>query len=90
MVAQRALIFEHIAAQARILRKHCIKHSAHVVACYFQRQLATATPKEFKIKHRAQIVGRPTRSYPAIADGFAYIKGPKQLVCVDLRGNGRP
>ena len=50
-------------------------------------QLATATPKEFKIKHRAQIVGRPTRSYPAIADGFAYIKGPKQLVCVDLRAD---
>jgi outer membrane protein assembly factor BamB len=48
-------------------------------------QLATATPKEFKIKHRAQIVGRPTRSYPALADGFAYIKGPRQLVCVDLR-----
>ena len=49
-------------------------------------QLATATPKEFKIKHRAQIVGRTTRSYPALADGFAYIKGPRQLVCVDLRG----
>ncbi len=50
-------------------------------------QLATATPKEFAIKHRAQIVGRPTRSYPAIADGFAYIKGPRQLVCVDLRAS---
>ena len=50
-------------------------------------QLATATPKEFKIKHRAQIVRRTTRSYPAIADGFAYIKGPRQLVCVDLRAN---
>jgi len=50
-------------------------------------QLATATPKEFKIRSRAQIVGRPTRSYPAIADGLAYIKGPRQLVCVDLRPN---
>lgn len=48
-------------------------------------QLATATPKEFKIRQRAQIVGRTTRSYPAIADGLAYIKGPRQLVCVDLR-----
>jgi outer membrane protein assembly factor BamB len=53
-------------------------------------QLASATAKEFKIKHRAQIVGRPTRSYPAIADGFAYIKGPKQLVCVDLRAKASP
>lgn len=53
-------------------------------------QLATATPAALKIKHRAQVVGRPTRSYPALADGFAYIKGPKQLVCVDLRGSARP
>ena len=50
-------------------------------------QLATATPAAFKIKHRAQVVGRTTRSYPAIAGGFAYIKGPKQLVCVDLRAD---
>lgn len=48
-------------------------------------QLANVNPKEFKIKHRAQIVGRTTRSYPAIADGFGYIKGPRQCVCVDLR-----
>jgi len=48
-------------------------------------QLAKATPKEFKVKGRVQVVGRTTRSYPAIADGFAYIKGPKNLVCVDLR-----
>jgi outer membrane protein assembly factor BamB len=53
-------------------------------------QLASATPKAFKIKHRTQIVGRTTRSYPAIADGFAYIKGPRQLVCVDLRPNQSP
>ena len=44
--------------------------------------LAMATPKGLQIKSRAQIVGRPTRSYPAIVDGFAYIKGPKELVCL--------
>jgi outer membrane protein assembly factor BamB len=48
-------------------------------------QLAKANPKEFKIKSRFQAVGRTTRSYPAIADGFAYVRGPKKLVCVDLR-----
>ena len=53
-------------------------------------QLAIGTPKEFKIKHRAQLVSRPTRSYPAIADGLAYIKGPRQLVCVDLRAKSSP
>jgi hypothetical protein len=44
------------------------------------RPLATATPAAFDIKHRAQIVGRLTRSYPAIADGLAYVKGPRQVV----------
>ncbi|MCI0534796.1 MAG: hypothetical protein L0Z50_06185 [Verrucomicrobiales bacterium] len=48
-------------------------------------QLAKASSKEFKVKSRAQVLGRTTRSYPAIADGFAYVKGPKKLVCVDLR-----
>jgi outer membrane protein assembly factor BamB len=48
-------------------------------------QLAKASPKGFKLKGRVQAVGRTTRSYPAIADGFAYIKGPRTLVCVDLR-----
>lgn len=48
-------------------------------------QLAKADPKQFKIKSRFQAVGRTTRSYPAVADGFAYVRGPKKLVCVDLR-----
>ena len=48
-------------------------------------QLAKASLKGFKPAGRVQVVGRTTRSYPAIADGFAYIKGPRQLVCVDLR-----
>lgn len=48
-------------------------------------QLADASPAALRIRQRAQVVGRVTRSYPAIADGLAYIKGPRQLVCVDLR-----
>lgn len=48
-------------------------------------QLIEANPKQFKAKARMQIVGRTTRSYPAISDGFVYVKGPKRLVCVDLR-----
>jgi len=47
--------------------------------------LARATPKGLQVKSRAQIVGRPTRSYPAIVNGYAFIKGPKELVCLDLR-----
>jgi hypothetical protein len=48
-------------------------------------QIARASPKAFKIKSRFQVTGRTTRSYPAIADGFAYVRGRKKLVCVDLR-----
>jgi outer membrane protein assembly factor BamB len=48
-------------------------------------QLAEINPTRFKVKARMQVVGRTTRSYPAIADGFVYVKGPKTLVCVDLR-----
>ncbi len=48
-------------------------------------QLAKASPSEFKIKARAQVVGRTTRSYAAIADGFVFVKGPRKLVCLDLR-----
>ena len=48
-------------------------------------QLAEANPKEFKVKAQMQVVGKTTRSYPAIADGFVYVKGTKKLVCVDLR-----
>ena len=47
-------------------------------------QLAQASSKEFKVKSRVQVVGRTTRNYPALADGFAYIKGPRKLVCLDL------
>ncbi len=50
-------------------------------------QLAPASPKEFRIKSRFQAVGRTTRSYPALADGFAYVRGPRKLVCLDLRKN---
>ena len=47
--------------------------------------LAKASSKEFSVISRAQVTGKPTRSCLAIADGFAYVKGPKKLVCLDLR-----
>lgn len=48
-------------------------------------QVAKASPKGFQMAHRVQVVGRPTRSYPAIADGYVFVKGTKKLVCLDLR-----
>jgi outer membrane protein assembly factor BamB len=51
--------------------------------------LARATSSGLQIKSHAQIVGRPTRSYPALVDGYAFLKGPKELVCLDLRAPAR-
>jgi len=48
-------------------------------------QLVKASPREFKILSRFQAVGKTTRNYPALADGFAFVRGPKKLVCLDLR-----
>jgi outer membrane protein assembly factor BamB len=47
--------------------------------------LGKASPDGFKATAHAQILGRTVRSYPAVADGFVYVKGPRQLVCIDLR-----
>ncbi len=51
-------------------------------------QLGKADPGDFKIKARAQVLGRNTRSYPAVADGFVYARGAKKLVALDLRASG--
>ena len=48
-------------------------------------RLAAASPNGFKLKARAQVLSRTVRSYPAVADGFVFLKGPRQLVCLDLR-----
>ncbi len=48
-------------------------------------ELARATPKGFQVLSRAQVVGKSTRTYPAIVDGYVFIKGPNTLVCLDLR-----
>jgi hypothetical protein len=48
-------------------------------------QVAKASPNGFQVLNRVQVVGKTTRSYPAIADGYAVVKGPKKLVCLDLR-----
>jgi hypothetical protein len=33
-------------------------------------------------------VGRTTRNYPAVVDGWVFVRGPKKLVCLDLRAKG--
>jgi outer membrane protein assembly factor BamB len=48
--------------------------------------LAPATPSEFKPTARAQILSFEVRAHPALAGGFLFARGKRQLVCVDLRG----
>lgn len=45
---------------------------------------ARATPAEFKINARAQILPFQVRAFPAIADGFLYARSKDKLECVNL------
>ena len=47
--------------------------------------LVAADPSKCTIKAQAQITRRYTRNFPAIANGLVYVKGPRNLVCLDLR-----
>ncbi|MGZ5520024.1 MAG: PQQ-binding-like beta-propeller repeat protein [Limisphaerales bacterium] len=45
---------------------------------------APASPKEFRITARAQILGSSTRAFPALANGLFYARSKNTLTCVRL------
>jgi outer membrane protein assembly factor BamB len=47
--------------------------------------LASATPKDLKIKARTQILSHLVRAYPALSDGYLVGRSQGEIVCVDLR-----
>jgi outer membrane protein assembly factor BamB len=47
--------------------------------------IAPASPQGFKPIVRAQILPPTVRAYPAIADGYVYLRNDDTLVCLDLR-----
>jgi len=47
--------------------------------------LAPATPDAFKPLARAQILTGTIRAYPAISDGFVFVRNDNTLICLDLR-----
>ena len=47
--------------------------------------LAKASPDAFQPIARAQILPGVVRAYPAIADGFLYVRNDNILLCLDLR-----
>lgn len=46
---------------------------------------AAASPDGFKVKDRAQILGREVRAYAALAGGLYFARDKNKVVCVDLR-----
>lgn len=47
--------------------------------------LAAASPDGFKPLARAQLLPPTLRAYPALSDGFLYVRNDNTLVCLDLR-----
>jgi outer membrane protein assembly factor BamB len=47
--------------------------------------LAPASPQAFKPIARAQVLQGVLRPYPALADGFLYVRNENTLLCLDLR-----
>jgi outer membrane protein assembly factor BamB len=47
--------------------------------------LAEASPEAFRPLARAQVLPATVRAFPAIADGFLYLRNENTLVCLDLR-----
>jgi outer membrane protein assembly factor BamB len=48
--------------------------------------LAAASPDAFRTLAHAQILKATVRAFPALADGFLYVRNDDTLVCLDLRG----
>jgi outer membrane protein assembly factor BamB len=47
--------------------------------------LADASPEAFRPLARAQVLPATVRAFPALADGFLYLRNENTLVCLDLR-----
>lgn len=47
--------------------------------------VAAATPEAYKPLLRAQVLPGTLRAFPALSDGFLYLRNEQTLVCLDLR-----
>jgi hypothetical protein len=47
--------------------------------------VAPASPQAFRPTARAQILPGVVRPFPALADGFLYVRNENTLLCLDLR-----
>ncbi len=56
-----------------------------IVTDHGELMLVPINPAKCDINARVQLTRRGTRNYPAIAKGLVYVKGPRRLLCLDLR-----
>ena len=47
--------------------------------------LAAASSDSFKTLARAQVLPATVRAFPALSDGFLYLRNDTMLICLDLR-----
>jgi hypothetical protein len=47
--------------------------------------IGAAVPDAFRVIARAQILPATVRAFPALSDGFVYVRNERTLVCLDLR-----
>ena len=47
--------------------------------------LADASPAAFTVRARAQVLPAVVRAFPALANGYLYVRNEKTLICLDLR-----
>src|SRR6185295_6236958 len=52
--------------------------------------LAPAAPDAYRPLARAQILPATVRAFPALADGFLYVRNENPLLCLDLRRTPQP
>ena len=47
--------------------------------------IAEASPDAFRLVASAQVIDAPVRAYPALANGYLYVRNTNTLICLDLR-----
>ena len=47
--------------------------------------IAEASPDAFRPVASAQVIDAPVRAYPALANGYLYVRNTNTLICLDLR-----